>query len=898
MDRDGIRIERESCRAYVNMEQSCGVWKLQAQDPQLHVYFEKETKGVRLKFLLRLKDAEYFKAALYYKGAGEEFSEERVYTFSLFLNQEMEKEIYFPYPVEAIRLDLAEETVTVEIDKLEMVPVDSENGFQVLRENLGELNGTERTVLITHDMNQSGAPILAYHIAQNLKRRGQDVVVLAARHGNGFLEEKFTQENIPVLYLHDSTRNRVSVGWCGTNGKMKNLSEEEYLEALTWVLRDAGFVHAITNTVVAGQYVRLLKEYGFQIISLIHEMKATIELYGFLKAGAEIARYSDYIVFPDVSVRAGFEELYPSIEGECAVRPQGVYMQIDEPEKESYLFEEYGIPQDQKIVMCSGTCELRKGTDLFVAAASILHRTEEEVQFVWAGGFQDPILEGWMHDQICKSNLAQNFHFIPFIQDKRKYHALLSRADVFWLTSREDPFPSVVLEAMKYGIPVVAFENSGGVNTMLARGRGNLIPDFDVHQMAMTTKELFAHRRTRQPEEAKAWIETELKFDDYITYLQELLQKEKKVRTEFDLYAMTMPRQYEYFGGGLSSEMTKQRIRQMQSIRPSKRWKGAEESLVFLDTSVGSNRTTDKMIVGECRKVCSGLFQDRPFLCMPTSHPGDDMGVLKEGRKILCGANILSGQMEKAGILSFSETLTEHQNICLMGAGIREFQTGDPISSYTKSLLQFLLCGRMLHSVRDEKTKHFLEQAGIQNVVRTGCPSLWSLTAEQCEKIPKKKGRDVLTALENRGGSLEDDRNLLRMLKEEYETVYIWIRDRANLEYLRSLTDLREYTLIPGTIQALQETLNLESVDYIGTHIQAGIQSLTMLHRSLIISDMDYAQALRNEMHLPVLKRSMQREAEAWLSAPYETQILLPQENIKQWKAQFIRRLNRWYKKK
>ena len=156
----------------------------------------------------------------------------------------------------------------------------------------------------------------------------------------------------------------------------------------------------------------------------------------------------------------------------------------------------------------------------------------------------------------------------------------------------------------------------------------------------MTTKELFAHRRTRQPEEAKAWIETELKFDDYITYLQEASAKRKKVRTEFDLYAMTMPRQYEYFGGGLSSEMTKQRIRQMQSIRPSKRWKGAEESLVFLDTSVGSNRTTDKMIVGECRKICSGLFQDRPFLCMPTSHPGDDMGVLKEGRKILCGANI------------------------------------------------------------------------------------------------------------------------------------------------------------------------------------------------------------------------------------------------------------------
>ena len=138
----------------------------------------------------------------------------------------------------------------------------------------------------------------------------------------------------------------------------------------------------------------------------------------------------------------------------------GVYMQVDEEEDSKFSFEEYGFSLDQKIVMCSGTCELRKGTDLFVSAAQILSRKEktEEVHFVWTGKFSDPILEGWIYNQIRQSNLEGKVHFIPFIKDKQKYHELLRHADVFWLTSREDPFPSVVLEAMKYEIPVVAFK--------------------------------------------------------------------------------------------------------------------------------------------------------------------------------------------------------------------------------------------------------------------------------------------------------------------------------------------------------------------------------------------------------------------------------------------------------
>ena len=80
----------------------------------------------------------------------------------------------------------------------------------------------------------------------------------------------------------------------------------------------------------------------------------------------------------------------------------------------------------------------------------------------------------------------------------------LRHADVFWLTSREDPFPSVVLEAMKYEIPVVAFKNSGGVNTMLDEGRGNLISEFDVEEMAKVTKQLLSEKTGRSVDGCKS----------------------------------------------------------------------------------------------------------------------------------------------------------------------------------------------------------------------------------------------------------------------------------------------------------------------------------------------------------------------------------------------------------
>ncbi len=62
--------------------------------------------------------------------------------------------------------------------------------------------------------------------------------------------------------------------------------------------------------------------------------------------------------------------------------------------------------------------------------------------------------------------------------------AFLAGADAMALTSREDPYPSVALEALQHGVPVVAFEGTGGVASVLRRELDSAVPQWDVEAFA------------------------------------------------------------------------------------------------------------------------------------------------------------------------------------------------------------------------------------------------------------------------------------------------------------------------------------------------------------------------------------------------------------------------------
>jgi glycosyltransferase involved in cell wall biosynthesis len=70
--------------------------------------------------------------------------------------------------------------------------------------------------------------------------------------------------------------------------------------------------------------------------------------------------------------------------------------------------------------------------------------------------------------------------------------------DIFALTSREDPFPLVMLEAGACGVPVVCFDQTGGGPEFVAHDAGLIAPYLDLPTFADHLEKLLHDRELRK----------------------------------------------------------------------------------------------------------------------------------------------------------------------------------------------------------------------------------------------------------------------------------------------------------------------------------------------------------------------------------------------------------------
>lgn len=432
------------------------------------------------------------------------------------------KEILLYDEAKNIRLDFGGKEGIIDIRKFEIVPEinikNQKDINELILNNISNLNKKEKIVIVTHSMNETGAPLLAYNISKYFFDRKYDIVVISL--GSGYLEEKYSELGIPVFNLYQD----------GINDRIVKL---EALEYIVKSLKEKGYENVITNTIISGLTVPIFNKYNYKIVSLIHEMKNSILQYNMEAGGRNIDMYSDTIVFPDKIVERDFVEIFGKNNNKSVICPQGLY-KIKEKifSDRTAILEEYNIPVNSKIIVGSGTADLRKGIDLFLNAAQHLVKIEknEEYHFIWAGKISDENIENWYSYQLERSGISNRFHNIEFIKDKDKYQNLITCSDAFWLTSREDPFPSVMIESLEFGTPVLAFKNCGGADTLLKDGRGILIENFDTNMLAEETYKLLndSKRIECQIKKSQKYISEKLVFNNYINSLEKMFKKDEK----------------------------------------------------------------------------------------------------------------------------------------------------------------------------------------------------------------------------------------------------------------------------------------------------------------------------------------------------------------------------------
>ena len=494
-------------------------WTSFEEDPQCFICFKKPEKEIHLQYEIEDATFQNEKMTIYYSEIENSFTEEKCIRIPLLLHKKEMIQIQFERSIQYIRLDFMESKGSCNFKSFCLSGNknlhQSNNKFKKLFNSF-----KTKVVVVTHELSKTGAPILAYNIALELKKKKVDVLVLALSFREGYLVEEYQKNRISLLCLDEGNEN-YKFFKVDQDGHLLNHSDQENMKSILNFLEENGYDTVIANTIVSGKYLKEFHEHGFKIISLIHEMRTTIEHYGFKSYGEIVSQYADFIVFPNEFVKKDFEKIYPSIHGEELIHPQGVYkkwIQMDQPS----ILEKYQL-EGKEYIISSGTAELRKGIDLFVSAAIMLLNQNSDLHFVWTGSFNDSELEIWMKDQIERSGFVSNFHFISFIQEEQDYIQILRSAKVFWALSREDPFPSTVLEAMAYNVSVLGFKNTGGIQTMLSDGRGTLIDSFDLNNVVEQTKHLLSSNFDKN-KKAKEYVD-QLKFKDYVDFLLTCIKK-------------------------------------------------------------------------------------------------------------------------------------------------------------------------------------------------------------------------------------------------------------------------------------------------------------------------------------------------------------------------------------
>jgi glycosyltransferase involved in cell wall biosynthesis len=226
--------------------------------------------------------------------------------------------------------------------------------------------------------------------------------------------------------------------------------------------------------------------------------------YWIQRSGVKPASFSSLAntIIADSSLTAKNLTSAFSLSNVCIIDEYCDTQEIPQWQGSDRLRQEYGIPSNRKVVGMSGTIEWRKGPDMFLLIAKRLAETMtiNPPLFAWVGG-GDANARYQIDSDIKRLGLESS---VLFTGPKDNPYPYYSSFDLFLLSSREEPFGAVCLEAAMLDIPSLCFAGCAGAETFIADGAGLVVDHFDVSAMAEAVKEMLENgdRRRAAGEEA------------------------------------------------------------------------------------------------------------------------------------------------------------------------------------------------------------------------------------------------------------------------------------------------------------------------------------------------------------------------------------------------------------
>ena len=341
------------------------------------------------------------------------------------------------------------------------------------------LKEKNKIVFISHESSMSGAPILLLPLINLIQTRHLFDLTIVLKRG-GPLDENFKKLG-EVIILKPANYQVGKSLW----GKIKDyLGYKQRLDKVLNILSKSDLI--VSNTIANGQLLKILSSQQKPIITYVHELKSAMEICDANKDTTLSLQLSNAFFSPTPAVTQNLVSNY-NVDRNKIFGLNYYFKKVEEDilqsrtdKKESFL-KTYGLPPNKFYVAGMGSANLRKGIDLFLDICAFVTRIDNDVHFVWIGDFIDEGTKHTIQQKMAQQNLSSYFTMTGFIPNNSTN---LLPFDVFALTSREDPYPLVVLEAAFLEIPAIAFKGNGGMDEFIGKEAGFLISDQSVQQFA------------------------------------------------------------------------------------------------------------------------------------------------------------------------------------------------------------------------------------------------------------------------------------------------------------------------------------------------------------------------------------------------------------------------------
>ena len=334
----------------------------------------------------------------------------------------------------------------------------------------------------------TGLTVLAQRISEGLVTRGHQVTVVTSRYRRD-LERDEMHNGVHVV--------RCPVAFSLSRGQVM----PTYLSVLRRLVREHDVVH-IHTPMLESWFIGAIAHKAGRKVLMMHHGDLVMPGYGLLNRAVQAivghileraADMADVITMHTADYTENSDYLRPHARKVVTVLPPYVFPR---PEMEGMMAwrRQLGL-NGHKVVGFAGRFVEEKGFDYLLRAIPLIAEKIPNVRFVFAG--EPNVAYESFYEQCLPLIEAQRDRLVMLglITDRERMAQFYAMCDVFVLPSRTDCMPTVQIEAMLCGTPVVATDIPGARQAVKRTGMGLLVEPRSESALADGLIQALTHRQ-------------------------------------------------------------------------------------------------------------------------------------------------------------------------------------------------------------------------------------------------------------------------------------------------------------------------------------------------------------------------------------------------------------------